>query len=239
MIRSVVMTALVLAIGLTVAPRSAVAASPVIQVVTVEVKPGMLDQYRQELKKVQGVMTRLGSKASMRVWNTTAGGPNSGQVLVGLEYPDQATWATDSPKMQADAEWQKIQAGLANVRTVVGNSIWRDVSPVVSKGMAGSTLVLTAVAVKPGKQDDYLKRIASLNAVSDRLGLKGRTRVWNAVLAGPAAGSIAVGAEYPDLASYVSEQDKLTADAEWTKTLAGLDEVRTLTGRSLYQEITP
>jgi len=238
MIRSLAVASLALALGLAVMPGAAEAGS-VIQVVTVDVKPGMLEQYRQELKKVRGVLTRLGSKASMRAWNTTAGGPDSGQVLVGLEYPDEAAWAADSPKIQADAEWQKIQSGLANVRTVVSNSIWRDVSPVVSKGAPGSTLVITGVAVKPGRQDDYLQRVASLNAVSDRLGLKGRTRVWHATLAGPAAGSMAVGAEYPDLASYVTEQGKMSADAEWKKTLAGLDEVRTLTGRWLYQEITP
>jgi hypothetical protein len=238
MIRSIAVASLALALGLAVTPGAAEAGS-VIQVVTVEVKPGMLEQYRQELKKVRGVLTRLGSKATMRVWNTTAGGPNAGQLLVGLEYPDEATWAADSPKVQGDAEWQKIQAGLANVRTVVGNSIWRDVSPVVSKGPPGSTLVLTGVAVKPGKQDDYLQRIATLNGVSDRLGLKGRTRVWHALLAGPAAGSIAVGIEYPDLGSYVSEQAKMTADAEWKRTLAGLDDLRTMTGRSLHQEITP
>ncbi len=239
MIRSITAVCLVTLLGLSMTPRVAAADSPVVQVVTVKVEPGKLEQYRQELKKVRGVQTRLGSKATMRVWNTTVGGSDAGQVLVGIEYPDQASWAADTSKMQADAEWQKIQAGLAGVRTVVSNSVWRDVSPVASKGAAGGTLVLTGVSVKAGDRDDYLQRVATANAVSDRLGLKGRIRVWQAELAGQATGSIAVGVEYPDVASYVSEQQKLTADAEWKKTLAGLDSVRTITGRWLYQEITP
>jgi hypothetical protein len=41
------------------------------------------------------------------------------------------------------------------------------------------------------------------------------------------------------VASYVAEQAQLGADAEWQKLVAGLDELRTLGGRSLYQEITP
>ena len=77
---------------------------------------------------------------------------DAGQVLVGLEYPDQAAWAADLPKIQVDPEWQKIQAGLSPVRTVVSNSIWRDISPEAS---AGSALVLSGVTVKPGKLEDY------------------------------------------------------------------------------------
>lgn len=239
MTRSVTAVCLVLLLGLAVVPRMAAADSPVVQVVTVKVEPGKLEQYRQELKKVRAVQTRLGSKSTMRVWNTTVGGDDAGQMLVAIEYPDQASWAADTTKMQADAEWQKIQAGLAGVRTVVSNAVWRDVSPAASKGAAGPTLLLTGVSVKPGERDDYLQRVATANGVSDRLGLKGRIRVWQAELAGRATGSMAVGIEYPDSASYVSEQQKLTADAEWKKTLAGLDGVRTITGRWLYQEMTP
>jgi len=185
------------------------------------------------------VQTRLGSKSTLRAWRTTAGGTDAGQVLVGLEYPDQASWAVDSTKVQADAEWLKIQAGLADVRTVVSNAIWRDVSPVASKGAGGGTMLLTGITVKPGKRDEYLKRVSAANAINERLGMKNRIRVWEAEIAGQATGSLAVGVEYADLASYVGDQEKLAADAEWQKVLASLDEVRTVTGRWLYQEIAP
>lgn len=238
--RHIVMTAgLALAVASFALPRAASAAGPVVQVVNVQVKPGMSEQYRQELKKVRGVMTRLGSKATLRAWNTVPGGTASGQTLVGIEYPDAAAWAADSVKLQADAEWQKIQAGLAAIRTVVSASVWRDISPEKSAGAGGGTLVFMGVAVKPGKLDDYLARVKSAMAISTRLGNPGRIRVWQAEFAGENAGAVGVGMEYADVASYVSAQEKLAADAEWQKAVAGLDEVRSLAGRTLYQEIAP
>jgi hypothetical protein len=239
MLRCFVIGGLVLAMGSLAGPQLAAAAQPVVQVVTVKVEPGKLEQYRQELKKVRGVMTRIGSKATMRVWNTTTGGTEAGQILVGLEYPDSATWAADSGKLQADAEWQKIQAGLVGVRTVVSNELWRDVSTEASAMGTGSTLVLTGVAVKPGKFEEYRQRVASSKAISDRLKVPGRVRIWQADLAGTATGAVDVGIEYPDVSAYVAAQDKLGADAEWQKFRAGLDDVRTINGRWLYSEITP
>jgi hypothetical protein len=209
-----------------------------IQAVTVKVTPGKLDQYRQELKKIRAIQTRLGSKGTMRVWSVTAGGADAGQILVGLEYPDAASWAADSGKMQADAEWQKVQAGLAGIRTVVSNSIWRDISPTASTASAGATMVITGVEIKPGKLEDYRKAVASLGPIIDRLKSGGRSRVWQADLAGTESGDVVVGVEYADVASYVSAQEKLAADSEWQKVRASLDDLRTVSGRWLYQEVS-
>ena len=239
MVRCVAIVGLALAVGSFAVPQLAAAAQPVVQVVTVKVNPGKLEQYRLELKKVRGVLTRLGSKATMRVWNTTMGGTDAGQILVGLEYPDQAAWGADSGKLQADAEWQKIQVGLAGIRTVVSNAVWRDISPETSPSGAGGTLVLTGVAVKPGKLEAYRKSVGSAKAISDRLEVPGRVRIWQAELAGTAAGAVAVGIEYPDVSAYVAAQEKLAADAEWQKLRANLDDLRTVDGRWLYSEITP
>ncbi len=175
----------------------------------------------------------------MRVWNATMAGTDAGQILAGLEYPDQATWATDSAKLQADAEWQKIQGGLSGIRTVVSNAVWLDISPKTSQSGAGSTLVLMGAAVKPGKLEGYRQRVGSVNAINERLKIPARIRMWQAELAGMAAGAVAIGIEYPDVPAYVAAQEKLAADAEWQKLLASLDELRTLEGRWLYQEITP
>jgi hypothetical protein len=237
MIRSVAL-GLALALGLA-AWSSPAAAAPVVQVVTVKVNPGMLDQYLAETKKLQGVLARLESKGTMRVWNTTQGGTDTGTVLVGVEYPDMAAWAADSPRIQADAEWKKIVAGLATVRTVMSSAIWRDISPSASTSGPGKVLVLTGVEVKPGQLEEYKERVGSARAINERLGLTGRLRMWRAELAGPEAGAVAVGIEYPDVASYVAEQDKLSADSEWQTLLSSLDAVRTPAGRWMYQEITP
>jgi hypothetical protein len=237
MIRFAAMIALALGFGTVSLPLLA-SAEPLIQAVTVKVNPGKLDQYRQELKKIRAIQTRLGSKGTMRVWNVTAGGADAGQVLVGLEYPDAASWAADSGKMQADAEWQKVQAGLAGIRTVVSNSIWRDISPTPSTASAGATMVITGVEIKPGKLEDYRKAVASAGPISERLKSGGRSRIWQADLAGTESGDVVVGIEYADAAAYVSAQEKLAADSEWQKVRASLDDLRTVSGRWLYQEIT-
>jgi hypothetical protein len=247
MIRSASTHVLALGLALTLvdfaAARPAAAAhhEPVIQVFTVEVAPGQLERYRQEIKKLTAVLARLASSGKMRMWQATAAGPDTGAVLVGIEYPNAAAWAADSTKIQGDAEWQKILAGLDELRTLEGSSIWRDVSQSPGQASAPSSgvLLITGVQVKPGKLDTYRQRLASGQAISERLGLKARMRAWHAELAGPTTGAVAVGVEYPDLATYVADQAKLAGDPEWQKLVSGLDEIRTLGGRSLYQEITP
>ena len=79
----------------------------------------------------------------------------------------------------------------------------------------------------------------SARAINERLKIPSRVRIWQADLAGTTAGALAIGSEYADVPTYVAAQEKLAADAEWQKFLAGLDDVRTVTGRWLYQEITP
>jgi hypothetical protein len=247
MLRFVVTGGLALALsgGVTglAAPTPAAAAhhEPVIQVVTVHVKPGMAERYRQEVGKLSGAMARLGGSGRIRMWQTMVGGPDAGDTLVGVEYPNAAAWAADSPKIQADAEWQNIVAGLDDLRTLESVSIWRDISPNAVQAMSPGSGVLhiTGVQVKPGKLETYRERVGASQAIIERLELKGQVRMWHAELAGPDTGAVAVGVEYPDLATYVAEQAKLAADPEWQKLLSGLDEIRTLTGRWLYREITP
>ena len=65
----------------------------------------------------------------MRVWQATAAGEATGTVVVGLIYKDLATYAADSTKIQGDAEWQKLVAGLDKMRTVVSVGLARNVGP--------------------------------------------------------------------------------------------------------------
>jgi len=210
----------------------------VLQVVAVDVKPGKLEDYQKQVKKLQAVLDKVNSKAAMRMWRNDQGGPATGTILVALEYANAEVWASDSAKVQADDEWQEILGGLHKLRTLEGSAVWRDISPNDSEG-AGTVLVVTGVSVNSGQLDAYRSELAKLSAIGERLGTTGRIRTWHATLAGPNTGNVAVAAEYKDLATYVSEQAKMSADAEWQGILNGLDEIRTLTGRSLYREITP
>ena len=80
-----------------------------------------------------------------------------------------------------------------------------------------TVLQIVAVQVKSGKLDDYLEKIAKLQAISDRLQAGGTLRVWQATLAGDGAGTIVVGIEYPSLTAFAENSGKIEADAEWTK----------------------
>jgi phenylpyruvate tautomerase PptA (4-oxalocrotonate tautomerase family) len=211
---------------------------PLLQVVAVKVKPGKLEKYRAEVKKLRGVLKRVGSEATVRMWNATQAGPDTGTILVALEYPNAAAWAAGAPKVQSDEEWQDIVADLDELRTLEGSALWRDISPNQSTG-SGSFLLVTGVSVKPGKVQAYRDQLDKGAAITERLGLSGRLRIWQATLAGANTGNIAVAVEYKDLATYVSEQAKIAADKEWQKLLSGLDAIRTIQSRSLYREITP
>jgi hypothetical protein len=239
MIRSISWGALALLIA--VAPRAAWAVhhEPVIQVVTIEVVPGKRDAYLAELKKLKAVIARIDAQASMRAWEATAAGEDTGNIIVGVEYPNDAAWAADSAKTQSDPEWTKIVGGLGPLRTVLSTSVWRDISPNLVTAPPGGVLVLTGVEVLPGKLEEYRTLVGNGRAIVEGLGLKSQIRLWRAELAGPNTGSVAVGITYPDLATYVADQAKLSADAGWKKFLADLDGVRTVRGRSLYRDITP
>ena len=96
----------------------------VLQGVIVRVKPGKLDDYLAQLESLRRVQERIGSSGNMRVFQATVAGQGTGNVAVGITYPSLAAWARDSGKLQADAEGQKIFAGLDEVRTLVSSSLF-------------------------------------------------------------------------------------------------------------------
>jgi hypothetical protein len=98
----------------------------VLQVVAVQVKPGNLENYRKETGKLRAVIDRVGASSTLRMWNATQAGPNTGTVLVALEWKDADTWAAESGKVQDDPEWQKIVRGLHEIRTLAGSALWRE-----------------------------------------------------------------------------------------------------------------
>jgi uncharacterized protein YbaA (DUF1428 family) len=221
-----------------VSPAMAAHHEVVLQVVAVDVKPEKLEDYQKQVKKLQAVLKRVGSTATMRMWRNTQGGPAAGTILVSLEFANAEAWAQDTAKIQADEEWQDIVEDLHELRTLEGSSIWTDISPSTSTGQ-GSVLVVTGVTVNPGKLEAYRKELSKLSAISERLGTTARVRTWHATLAGPNTGNVAVGAEYKDLATYVREQAKVSGDTEWQGILKRLNGIRTLEARSLYRDITP
>ena len=111
------------------APISAAAADTVLQVVAVKVNPGQQDAYLAKIGQLKGILKRLSVKATMRAWQATAAGDETGTVVVGLEFADLAAYADGSTKIQNDAEWQTLVAGLDSMRTMLSMSLYREVTP--------------------------------------------------------------------------------------------------------------
>ncbi len=211
----------------------------VAQTLNARVIPGKFSNYLEGIKKAHAIFARIGSKANLRVWNTAIGGPDAGTTVAIVEFPDMASWAADTSKLAADPEWQQFQANAAENRTILDASLWREITPGGVDAKPGSVLVVTAVAVNPGKLEEYRKQVANGMSIATRLGMKNRISMWQSTAAGANTGTVVVGIEYPDMSAYVADDQKLMADAEWQKFLAGVDQLRTIKGRWIYREIAP
>ena len=56
-------------------------------------------------------------------------GTNTGTVIVGVLFPSMAVFAEASTKLAADSEWQKLISGLDDIRKIVSNSLYQELTP--------------------------------------------------------------------------------------------------------------
>jgi hypothetical protein len=234
----VVLLGMVLGLGLSL-PASAQDA--VLSSVAVRVKPGQLDKYISQVKKLQGVMKRLEAGGSVEAWQVTAGGSRTGTTFVALEYTNLVAYAESSAKTEGDAEYEKLIGGLDALRTIESVSLYRQVSGPARQGNipTGSVLQTVFVRVKPGRLDDYLARIDELRKISERLGLANTMRVWQATAAGESTGAVVVGVLSKDLVTYAANTTKIQGDSEWRKLVGGLDGMRTIVSMGLARNLGP
>src|SRR5512134_1182947 len=92
------------------------ARATVVRVVVVEASDTAA--YLGDLAKIRGVLTRLGSKATMRTWRARFAGPDSGAIVVAIEYQDMAAFAADDARTSADAEYRALIKGLDSKRKI-------------------------------------------------------------------------------------------------------------------------
>ena len=99
--------------------------------------------------------------------------------------------------------------------------------------------VLRVIVVQTDDLSAYVKEVERGQAIVKRLGGTATIRVWRARFAGPDAGRVVVTLEYPDLAAYVSDDGKLSADPEFQAFLKGIAKMRRIVSDSLYDEQHP
>jgi hypothetical protein len=232
------MLGMALVLGVAVA---ASAQGPALSAVSVRVNPGQMEEYLSQVEKLQGVMDRLESDVSIEAWQVTAGGAATGSTLVVLEYPSLVAFAESTTKNQADAEFQKLIAGLSKVRTLQSSSLYRQVSgPGRDVDVPrGSVLQTVTVRVEPGRLGDYVKKIDELRKISERLGTSTNMRVFQATAAGEGTGTVVVGVIYKDLEAYAADSTKIQGDSAWLKLVGGLDKMRTIVSLGLARNVGP
>jgi hypothetical protein len=107
--------------------------------------------------------------------------------------------------------------------------------PVVA--LAALPKVLVVVGVRAKDRQAYLAKLATYEAVTERLGLP-RARVWRATLAGEGTDTIYVVTEYESSSAWAAAQQKVAADPEASRILREIEAsgVRTVVDRSLLVE---
>jgi len=122
---SKILTGLIAAAALSLlAAGNAIAGSGYLRVVVV--KTDNVAAYMQELDKGRAMMKKLGINVTLRIWKATYAGPETGSVVVSQEYASFAAFAEAQSKSSADAQFAAWLAGLDKVRTIVSDSLYRE-----------------------------------------------------------------------------------------------------------------
>jgi hypothetical protein len=85
--------------------------------------------YVRELERGKAILKRLGSSAVLRVWRARFAGPETGTVVVSLEYPSMIVLAQDEARALADPEYLAWLRGLDKVRKLVSDSTYDELKP--------------------------------------------------------------------------------------------------------------
>ncbi len=106
-------------------------APKVLNVLSVKVKSGQEDAYLAQVKKLNGIIKRLDTGGTMRVWRATQAGDSSGTLYIGIEYPNLEAFAKGMTKTNADDEWRKLvrEVDSSGMRELLGNSLMVEVTP--------------------------------------------------------------------------------------------------------------
>jgi hypothetical protein len=85
--------------------------------------------YVKELGKGQELLKRMGSAAMIRVWRARFAGPNTGSVVVAIEYPSMVVLAQDEAKAFANPEYMAWLHGLDKLRKILSDSTYDELKP--------------------------------------------------------------------------------------------------------------
>jgi hypothetical protein len=82
--------------------------------------------YAQAITSGQEIMKKLGISATTHVYVAQFAGPEAGTVVATIEYPSLAALADADAKTRADKDYQAWIKSLEKIRTIVSDSIFRE-----------------------------------------------------------------------------------------------------------------
>lgn len=83
--------------------------------------------YAKNLEKTRAILKRLGIQAEVRLWRARFAGPQTGALIISVEYSDMASLGAADAKMAGDAEWQAFVAELNKIRKFTSDSLYEEV----------------------------------------------------------------------------------------------------------------
>jgi len=118
--------AMLFAIFLFCAASSAAFAQKATVLRVVVVKTDNTTAYAQEIEKGRQIMKSLGITAQTRVWQARFAGPDTGMVVVSIEYPNLAALADAYAKTNASSDYQNWIKDLDKIRKIVSDSLYTE-----------------------------------------------------------------------------------------------------------------
>jgi len=82
----------------------------------VVVKTDNVAAYVQEIEQGKQLMKTMGLQGQVRVWQARFAGPEAGAVVVSIEYPNMAAFASDDAKAHASSDYQNWLKGLDKLK---------------------------------------------------------------------------------------------------------------------------
>ena len=110
-------------------------------------------------------------------------------------------------------------------------------SPLASAS-AADTPVLRVLVVQPADVAAYVKEVGVLRALLKKNNVQVTLTVWQATYAGPNAGAVVVGVQYPSMLALAQGMETMRSNAEVAAEAAKVAGMRKVVSDSLYEELS-
>ena len=121
-------SALIAGLALILMSAQALAADPVVMRVIV-VETADVSAYVHEVTNLSALSKKAGVPVTLRVWKARFAGPNTGTVVVSVEYPNLTALAKNDDAMRSNAELVAQMKKIASIRKIVSDSVYEEQTP--------------------------------------------------------------------------------------------------------------